>query len=126
MAMAAIIRIIATTIKSSINEKPFCLRMIHLILFMCTPAPIGGPHGWRIRHMWWRPLGFSTLGACWSAFHECLLKSEGTANDEECHKRRHKMSRDDPFESFPDISTVAPLGRAAVPHRRGGVNKGSN
>src|ERR1700751_2587403 len=29
MAMAAIIRMMATTIKSSINEKPFCLRMGH-------------------------------------------------------------------------------------------------
>src|SRR5690242_13891528 len=31
MAMAAIIRMIATTIKSSINEKPFCLLRIELI-----------------------------------------------------------------------------------------------
>jgi hypothetical protein len=30
MAMAAMIRIIATTIKSSINEKPFCLFRICL------------------------------------------------------------------------------------------------
>src|ERR1700730_15064383 len=29
MAMAAIIKMMATTIKSSINEKPFCLRMGH-------------------------------------------------------------------------------------------------
>jgi hypothetical protein len=32
MAMAAIIRMIATTIKSSINEKPFCLFRIFSIL----------------------------------------------------------------------------------------------
>src|SRR3989475_12026167 len=67
---------------------------------MCTPAPIEGPHGWLIRHMWWRPLGFSTLGARLSAFHECLIKAEGAANDEKCHKRRHKMSREDRFESL--------------------------
>src|SRR4029077_3929710 len=33
MAMAAIIRIIATTIKSSINEKPFCLFRICAPIF---------------------------------------------------------------------------------------------
>ena len=38
-----------------------------------------------------------------SAFDECLIQSEGAANDEKCHKRRHKMSRDDPSESFRDV-----------------------
>src|SRR6266404_4498159 len=35
MAMAAMIRMIATTISSSINEKPFCLRMKSLSLQHC-------------------------------------------------------------------------------------------
>jgi hypothetical protein len=33
IAIAAIIRMIATTIKSSINEKPFCLRIFFISLF---------------------------------------------------------------------------------------------
>jgi hypothetical protein len=32
MAMAAMIRMIATTISSSINEKPFCLRILEISL----------------------------------------------------------------------------------------------
>src|SRR5260370_42006756 len=92
MAMAAIIRIIATTIKSSINEKPFCLRMIHLIFIMCTSAPIGGATAGVLVTRGWRPLRFSTLGTRGSTLDECLIQSEGTANDEKCHKRRHKMS----------------------------------
>src|SRR5438270_5024165 len=35
MAIAAMIKMIATTISSSINEKPFCLRILVLSLFSC-------------------------------------------------------------------------------------------
>src|SRR5690349_7081586 len=35
MAIAAMIKMIATTISNSINEKPFCLRILVLSLFSC-------------------------------------------------------------------------------------------
>src|ERR1700732_881644 len=41
MAMAAITRMIATTIKSSISEKPFCLRMVSPQPYTCISASIG-------------------------------------------------------------------------------------
>src|SRR5579872_132369 len=34
MAIAAMIRMMATTISSSINEKPFCLRMLRYLLIL--------------------------------------------------------------------------------------------
>jgi hypothetical protein len=34
MAMAAMIRMIATTISSSINEKPFCLRILESLFLL--------------------------------------------------------------------------------------------
>ena len=46
IAIAAIIRMIATTIKSSISEKPFCLFRINLVSLLkmcmdCAPASRG-------------------------------------------------------------------------------------
>src|SRR5579885_1878752 len=39
MAIAAMIKMIATTISSSINEKPFCLRILVFSLFSCFLNP---------------------------------------------------------------------------------------
>src|ERR1700722_17879590 len=49
MAIAAMIKMIATTINNSINEKPFCLLMI----FIVSPLKFGRRHSalleWRVR-----------------------------------------------------------------------------
>src|SRR5229473_1528548 len=41
MAIAAMIRMIATTISSSISEKPFCLRIFFFPLLLDCPKKVG-------------------------------------------------------------------------------------
>src|SRR5579864_7828404 len=43
IAIAAMIKMIATTISNSINEKPFCLRILFPSSWFCRSGPCGPP-----------------------------------------------------------------------------------
>ena len=76
IAIAAIIKIIATTIKSSINEKPLLFAHNHLpCLVYCTSEAIGSADRWHIGHKRSKALSLlSSLGAGFVPAMKCRNK----------------------------------------------------